>query len=218
MKILLVAATRPEIAPLLKTRKPGSKKGAVSTYRAGRHTIDVLITGVGMTATAFQMGKTLSRKYDLAINAGIAGSFRRFIPPGTVVHVVTDCFGDLGVEDGKKFLTAHEIGLVDKSAHTLSESGYKKPLGLIAVRGITVNTVHGEVKSIRKVLNKFDPDIESMEGAAFFLACGLEKVPCIQVRAISNYVEKRNREKWQMGLAIKNLNLFLEKFLLETLS
>jgi futalosine hydrolase len=30
----------------------------------------------------------------------------------------------------------------------------------------------------------------------------------MQIRAVSNYVEKRNRDAWQIGLAIKNLNIF----------
>jgi len=38
-------------------------------------------------------------------------------------------------------------------------------------------------------------------------------VPCMQIRAVSNYVEKRNRDAWQIGLAIKNLNTFASEFL-----
>jgi futalosine hydrolase len=47
-----------------------------------------------------------------------------------------------------------------------------------------------------------------MEGAAFFYACQQVNARCIQIRAVSNYVEKRNRDNWQIGLAIKNLNTF----------
>ncbi len=208
MKILLVSATKFEIAPLLKAvRKIRSEKN-ISSYRFGKHSIDILITGAGMTATAFHLGKVLSKKYDLAINAGIAGSFKKNIPLGAVVNVVSDCFADLGVEDGEKFLTAKEIGLSadfrfqNKSIRTISD-----------VKAITVNTVHGNTSSIKKVVKKFNPDIETMEGAAFFFACKSEKVPCVQIRAISNYVEKRSKKKWKMNLAIKKLNLFLEKYL-----
>ena len=31
-------------------------------------------------------------------------------------------------------------------------------------------------------------------------------VPCAQVRAVSNYVERRNRAAWKMGEAIDSLN------------
>jgi futalosine hydrolase len=52
-----------------------------------------------------------------------------------------------------------------------------------------------------------------MEGAAFFAACAGISGNYIQVRTISNYVEKRDKEKWQMPLAIRNLNDFLITFI-----
>jgi futalosine hydrolase len=33
-----------------------------------------------------------------------------------------------------------------------------------------------------------------------------EYIPCIQLRAVSNYVEKRNKDAWNIPLAIENLN------------
>jgi len=81
------------------------------------------------------------------------------------------------------------------------------------VKGITVNTVHGNDVSIEKVKQLYHPVVESMEGAAFFAACTGTKGNSVQIRAISNYVEKRDKEKWQMPLAIKNLNDFLITFI-----
>ena len=216
MKILLVSATKFEIAPLLKNFKKIRSEKNLSTFRFGKHTIDVLLTGVGMTASAFHLGKILSNKYDLAINAGVAGSFKKNIPPGTVVNVVSDRFADLGAEDGNRFLTLKEMGLEEVTSFKSQVSSLKirKVLsGLPSVKGITVNTVHGNPASIKKVVRKFHPDIESMEGAAFFFACDLEKIPCLQIRAISNYVERRNKKNWKMELAIRNLNLFLQQLL-----
>ena len=216
MKILLVSATKFEVLPLLKKGAKLSVKGALSNYRFGKHSVDVLVTGVGMTATAFQLGKSLNKKYDLAINAGVAGSFRKNIPLGAVVNVTSDCFADLGAEDGERFLTLAEMKLTAQSRQSAVGTKGKVPKVLSAlkeVNGITVNTVHGNAASIKKVVKKFNPDIESMEGAAFFLACDHEKIPCVQVRAISNYVERRNKKNWKLELAIKNLNAFLEQFL-----
>jgi len=51
-------------------------------------------------------------------------------------------------------------------------------------------------------VRRFAPQVESMEGAAFMYACLISGVPFAQVRAVSNIVEKRNREAWQMGEAI----------------
>src|ERR1039457_6304957 len=193
MKVLIVSATKFEIQPLLKNFKKIRSEKNLHSFQFNKIGIDILITGVGMTATAFHLGKTLGKKYDLAINAGVAGGFKKNILPGSVVNVVSDCFADLGVEDGNKFLTAKEIGLVASIRYQVSDTRTKKILSDIPqVKGITVNTVHGNPSSIKKIVQKFHPDIESMEGAAFFFACNHEKIPCLQIRAISNYVERRN--------------------------
>lgn len=214
MKVLIVSATKFEVAPLLKNFKKIRSEKNLYSVRFKKNTIDVLITGVGMTTTAFHIGKTLNKKYDLAINAGVAGSFKKNILLGSVVNVVSDCFADFGAEDGDKFLTAEEIRLVASIKYQVTSINAKKILSNIPqVKGITVNTVHGNPASIKKIVRKFHPDIESMEGAAFFFACIHEEIPCVQIRTISNYVERRNKKNWQMDLAIKNLNLFLCQFL-----
>ena len=45
-----------------------------------------------------------------------------------------------------------------------------------------------------------------MEGLAFYYVCYLLQKDCIEIRSISNYVEKRNKENWDIKGAIKNLN------------
>ncbi len=45
-----------------------------------------------------------------------------------------------------------------------------------------------------------------MEGAAFFYACLMTQAPFLQIRAISNYVEPRNKDNWNIPLAIDRLN------------
>jgi futalosine hydrolase len=45
-----------------------------------------------------------------------------------------------------------------------------------------------------------------MEGAAFMMVCQKFNITFIQIRSISNYVEERDKEKWDLDLAIKNLN------------
>jgi futalosine hydrolase len=74
------------------------------------------------------------------------------------------------------------------------------------VTGVTVNTVHGHEPTIAALLERGHADVESMEGAALLYACLLQGVPCAQVRAVSNYVERRNRAAWKMGEAIDALN------------
>ena len=76
------------------------------------------------------------------------------------------------------------------------------------VKGITVNTVHGNLNSINKIIKQYNPDVETMEGAAFIHAANEFKWPALQLRAVSNLVEVRNIKNWDLPLAIKKLNLF----------
>jgi futalosine hydrolase len=187
----------------------------VAAYRRAGHGVDVLTTGVGMVATAVWCTRTLAQTpYDLALNCGVCGSFDPALEPGRVVHVVADRIADLGAEDDGRFLTIHELNLLgdDEFPFRGQELVNATPpvnaglAGLPAVRGITVNTAHGNERSIAAVVERFSPQVESMEGAAFMYACLVHRVPFAQVRAVSNIVEKRNRAAWQMDRAIDSLS------------
>lgn len=206
MKILLVAATQLEIESTI-----FHINELQNNYS---NSIKTLVTGAGMTATAFSLGKELAiNQYDLAINAGIAGAFDRALQPGEVVSVALDCFAELGAEDGENFLPIDELGFGKSSIKP--DQPYNHPIisSLKKVRSITVNKVHGNDESIYLTTERLNPQTESMEGAAFFYACNQVNLPCIQLRAISNYVERRNRESWNIPLAITNLNNVLIKLL-----
>jgi futalosine hydrolase len=44
-----------------------------------------------------------------------------------------------------------------------------------------------------------------MEGAAFMYACAINGLPFAQVRAVSNFVERRNRQAWKIAEATRSL-------------
>ena len=206
MKVLLVSATTFEIEPTL------SHFNILENVTG--NCITTLITGVGMTATAFAMGKALSKNhYDLAINAGIAGAFDRSLKTGEVVSIGLDCFAELGAEDGEKFLSIDELGFGKASIRPEQLFDDLSLRSLKRTRSITVNKVHGNDESIYTTVSRLNPQTESMEGAAFFYACNQTNLPCVQLRAISNYIERRNRDSWNIPLAIKNLNDTLIKLL-----
>jgi futalosine hydrolase len=207
MKTLLVAATGFEIKNVLKHFDLSVEK-YIDTPG-----FDVLITGVGMTATAFALGQhLLPGKYGQVLNLGIAGSFSPKLPPGTVVQVCTDVFAELGAEDGQQFLPIQNLGFGESSYTAIAPLQPIHP-PLSTAKGITVNKVHGHQPSIDAVKVRLAPDIETMEGAAVIYACNQVQIPCIQVRAISNFVEPRNRENWKIELAIENLNNWAIRFL-----
>ena len=191
--VLLVAATEAEIAAV---RPTPSGSG-----------VHVLITGIGMVATAARCARALAQgRFDFALNAGVCGAFDPTLPPGSVVHVVRDRIAELGAEDGDAFLTMADIGLFADSAFVNANppdlAGLRE---LRPVHGITVNTVHGSEASIAAVVERFHPQVESMEGAAFMSACLDAGVPFAQVRAVSNVVERRDRSAWRLDEAIAAL-------------
>lgn len=206
MKTLVVAATIDEVRPVYEYFKLPA-----ATFAEGPG-FDILITGVGMTATAFALGQKLQASYTQVLNLGIAGAFDKNIPLGTLVYISKDTFSELGAEDDQNFIGIDELGFGTSTMETRkTENKSLEPL--MQGTGITVNTVHGNAGHIAEIVSRLNPTVESMEGAAVLYACKQTKLPCIQVRAISNYVEKRNKSNWKIGLAIKNLNDWAIQFL-----
>ena len=215
MRILIVSATEPEIASIvagLDRLRPGDgdppkRSAEPETTRAVSCEIEFLTTGVGMVATAAWCSRRFAeRRYDLALNVGVCGSFDRALAPGVVVHVVEDRIAELGAEDCDEFLTIQEMNLPAESQFVNAAPPMNPAIAALpAVRGITVNTVHGNERSIADARHRFNPQVESMEGAAFMYACLIHDVPFAQVRAVSNVVETRNRDAWTMADAIENL-------------
>ena len=202
MNILLVAATLNEVKPFLAKI---AWKDSNNTHESFNHQLTLLITGVGMVSTALLMGTKLAlEQYDLAINLGIAGAFDRSLELGEVVEVKSDQLSEIGAEDGEDFLTLDELGMAEPHEF-LFESTLTMEHQLKVVRGITVNTVHGKEDSIELIKQRSNPKVESMEGAAFFQACKKSSTRSLQLRAISNYVEKRNKSNWKIDLAVHNL-------------
>jgi futalosine hydrolase len=210
MKKLVVAATLDELTPLLEHFKLSGDRFIETAA------FDVLITGVGMTATAFALGQHLPGSYSLVLNLGIAGSFNRNTPLGSVVQVISDVFAELGAENKEQFLSIEQLGFGTSTYLSTGDLEHQALEQLLKVKAITVNKVHGNKLSIAAVVNRLDPEIESMEGAAVFYCCSQTGLPALQVRSISNYVEERNKGDWKIGLAIKNLNQWAIDFLTNT--
>lgn len=212
-KVLIVAATKFEVEPLLKYYNVDVTGEGLFMPSSGDD-VSLLITGVGMVNTAYYMGHYSHNLYDYVINAGIAGTFNRNLKIGEVVNVIEDTISEMGAEDGDSFIKYADLNLGGSNTFRDDSSINNSHLNsLLKVRAITVNKVHGNELSIKKAIELFNPDIESMEGAAFMRACSRLSSNCVQLRAISNYVEKRDKSKWEIPLAIKNLNDFILQFI-----
>lgn len=207
MNVLLIVATKQEIKPFLERDFSG-----VNLY--------VCITGVGLVAAAVHATRAIiEHKPDLVIHAGIAGAIDKSLHIAEVVWVEKEFLYDLGVEDHTVFKDVFELSLADKDAFPYQNGWLALPVPELlqpivkqirGVHGISVQKVHGEQKSI-EVMKKRHPEagIETMEGASIHFACLVANVPCLHIRAISNFVEPRNREAWDIPAALKSLDLAL---------
>lgn len=202
MRILIVVATKEELEPNLALLK--------------RFNIDIIVTGVGMVATSFALGRQLSKhRYDLIINIGIAGALSPKLNIGQVVHVINDRIFEFGAEDRENFISIEELGFgLSKFDSKLTPNLIHLTDNLVKCSGITVNKVHGDIDSINTLHQQEDPfTTESMEGAAVYYAAQNVGTLCLQVRSISNYIEPRDRSRWNIPLAITNVNAWLSEFL-----
>jgi futalosine hydrolase len=214
MYILLVAATENEI----KTTSDwlSSVKGSVNG-----HEVEVLITGVGSTAASYAITRQLLwRSPEMVIQAGIGGSFNNGYPPETVAFIAEEVFADLGVFQNNSFDDIFDLGLTGADDHPFTSRMLVNPqpepwvkYGLPFVRGATINCISSTDRQIEAIRNKYQPVIESMEGAALHYACLMEHIPFIQLRAVSNFVGERDKNKWKLIEAITVLNEKLRRIL-----
>lgn len=223
MKILLSSATKLEIAPLLvQLGQPENTGPGTLSYQFRDHTIDVLITGLGMVSTTFYLSRELREKqYDLVLNLGISGCYHQDVQLGDVVLVTEETFADFGAGSISDFQSVFDLGLLDKNSLPFIQGKLVNPYNphepslqlLKKVKGATINCVSGSPAEAAFITEKFNTDIETMEGAAFFYCCLQEKVRFMEIRAISNYAGERNHQKWEVDLAITNLTNVAINFL-----
>jgi len=195
MNILIIAATEMEVKPIM------------SAYVEA----DYLITGVGSPATVYHLLKKMTtKKYDVVLQVGVAGSFDESLQLGEVVLVNADCFADLGAFENNQFLSLFDLNLNDSDAFPLTKgwlkNEFEKIEGFKYVKGITVNSLTDEANKVSLFKEKYKAEIESMEGAALHFVCLQEQIPFLQIRGISNFVGERDKSKWQLKAAIENSN------------
>lgn len=216
MYILLISSTENEISPTLSWLS--SINGIVND-----HEVETLITGVGNTATTYALTRHLLwRTPELVIQAGVGGSFSWEMPPPSVVFINEEVIADLGAIHNGELSDIFDLGLAAEDELPFTNRMLVNPdteswtrFGLPFVRGATVNCISSTTQQVQTIKNKYAPVIESMEGAAMHYSCIMEQIPFIQVRAVSNFVGERDKNKWKMMEAIAALNGKLREILLD---
>jgi futalosine hydrolase len=207
MNCLLIAATAKEIAPFLMHYRNTQKQFSANTD------IDVLVTGIGLTATSYHLTRQLQLKRpDFVIQAGVAGCFDNQLPLGSVIAIGQDTIADESVIEMKKLKTLFDLKLVPQDQFPFTKgwlvnnTDLLKKSKLKIAKGISVNQITTSKEMIRFYKKEFNPVTESMEGAALHYVCLNEQIPFLQIRSVSNYIGERNKKNWNMNDSIANLN------------
>lgn len=208
--ILLLTATEREMAPLLE------RKDFQSLYRAGQGYLEFLVTGVGPVATAICLTRWLCERRlpagSLVLQFGIGGAYPQ--PVGNTPEVLDLCLAeeevlaDFGVADGDRMeYFSQELGgaLVQDFSRKHVQQVYRMLVGLgkpVHVgRFLTVQAVSGTRERGDFLRQEWGGLCENMEGAAAAKVCNDFALPFVELRSVSNLVEKRNSNLWKIDEA-----------------
>lgn len=210
-KILLVSATSFELAGVINFLEEFGTKKSFFEYTFKSDSYFPLVTGIGSMHTAFSISRYCQGKsFDFAFNLGVAGSISKDFQLGQVVQVTHDRLADLGIETAdQEFQDVFDLELEKKNNYPFQDGQIQTDLipgsTLRSASGITVNKSSGSAVTIQQRTNKYKFEIETMEGCGFLYVCKMLDLKAYQLRAISNYVEPRNKENWKLNLALDNL-------------
>lgn len=219
MKVVIISATHKEILPI--------KEAINSLYIEGKSKLEVSFceSGVGILSSCFSISKLIfEQKPDLIIQAGIAGTFDKEIPLSEVVVVKEEVLGDTGVEESGDFKDLFDLNLQSEDIFPFFRrrliNGRLKKLNFLQLRevtAITINEITTRLQRIEQLKTKYNPAIESMEGASLHYCCLQTSISFIQIRAISNYIGERDKAKWELRQSFINLRnivfLYLDQLL-----
>jgi len=173
--------------------------------------VSVLVGGVGAAHAAASTARALAVDgggYGAVLSAGIGGAFRGRAELGDLLlarHVVAADFG-AGVprdeEHPDGFLSVDELGFGSATAE-----GGRLP-GVAAVVGtiLTVTCATGTDERAEELTRRYPEAVgEAMEGYGVAAAAALFDLPFAEIRAVSNFVGRREREAWRIGTALAAL-------------
>jgi len=178
-------------------------------------------SGVGMLSTAVSLTKMIEKnKPELVIQAGIGGCFNEAFALGDVVMIKEEHVADMGVEEELNWKDIFDLNLEDANRAPFTDkklmNEHLKKFNLLQlpeVTAVTINEITTRPQRIQQLTAKYNPVIESMEGAALHYVCRDFNVPFVQIRSMSNYIGERNKSNWKLKEAIENLNHTLANYI-----
>ncbi|MCR5455523.1 MAG: hypothetical protein K6F33_11105 [Bacteroidales bacterium] len=222
-QLLLCASCSKELAKV--------RDGSLSQLHTGElvslnNNIDVLITGVGLFQTIYNLTYTLRyNSYKMIIAAGIAGDYNLERQLCNTYVINRSTFADIGFEDyygnfapiaGSIFLDSNEYPFNDGYILNNMSQRLSTKLKLPTATANTVCRTCTDSEYVRKMLIQFPADLETMESAAFGYVCAKQHIGFAEIRSTSNHVAPKKQEKWQLDGALSvlgtHINTMLEYF------
>lgn len=235
--VVIIAAVPLEIELLEKALEySGRVKAGGFEYvegAVGNLWVVVCAGGVGKVNAAAATAVMIDRyQPQLVINIGCAGAYiGSGLSIGNLVVASEEVLADDGVvvADGWKDLryinlpSVEQGGLSCYNILPLSRHASEKAMqladyyGVFLVRGrsATVSTCSGTRQYGAKLSQRWNALIENMEGAAVAQVCLRCSVDCLEIRGVSNQVEERDLNKWDIPRAVEAAQRFVLKFLEE---
>ena len=229
MTVLLLTATAEEqadVAGQMRDCVPVAHRGR--NWRSGQLAgVPALLleTGIGLVNAAHALASALAMDLpDLVVQFGVGGAYPGSgLDVGDIGIADREIYGELGVRTTLGWQGVEIIGLptarigderyyncfpadadlVREALSTLDRDGPwsgSRPL-VKAGPFVTVQECSGTQALGEERARRFQAICESMEGAASAHICALEGIPFLEVRGISNLVDDRDRERWELGAA-----------------
>jgi len=235
--ILILAATPQEIVLLVHALDTSVRTRTITFDYAegllGHQPVVICAGGIGKINAAAATAALIERCHPrLVINTGCAGAYLTSgLSVGQLAVASDEFLGDEGVltADGWQDLRFMGIpSLIQESrlhhnAIPLSKHPAEKAMqladfyGVRLVRGrfITVSTCSGTRQRGEELARRFHGICENMEGAAVAQVSMRYGIDCLEIRGISNMVDKRDMKTWNIPLAVEAAQRFVIKYIEE---
>lgn len=234
--ITVIAATPLELTALIEAfhARPHPASLPWEIFVANEAPIKMLfvISGIG-TSNASAASALMAQLFapDLIITTGCCGAYPGSgLIIGDIALATSEVFADEGVVTPEGWQSLEQIGIpllevngkryfneipLSPRANAAAQevAGRLGSDPIAAGRFLTVATCSGTNARGTELTDRFHGICENMEGAAVALMAARYGIECLELRGISNYVEDRDRTRWNIKLAAANSQRFLEHFI-----
>lgn len=174
-----------------------------------------LITGVGMVETTLALTRFLEQhqgRVTGVVHFGVGGAYVRSGAGGAELLDICladdEVFGDFGIcyqdriepLDEQMLFREHyplDPGLLAQAGKILQKEGLSYKQGkFVTVSGVSATGERGAM-----LADQYNGICENMEGAAMARVCEEFRLPLLELRAISNFVEERDLARWKLAEA-----------------